>query len=474
MIVILSILGFILLLTGLYFLLHDFSRFIVIKTSNIRFPKTFINLGEFFVTLFVICSISLVGFIFYKFATAFISYLLSDNLVSFFVLLRGVYTVKSELQNPLLSENLLSGLILTPALQFITFYFIFKANRSFMLSINERYGKSIYGESDVLYFGFLSAILFILLEIVFYSQHISGVSGIAHLTYLSASKFSSICYYLTIAHIHLLKNQQYTTSLSKCVVLNRWENKIVYTPWKTIIVSYFIGMILYIPFYTGTQFSDNNVIVVIIYIIACICFYFTLKLFLSKSFNYLGFIMLAESPDYLMSTNEIHVKKYEKYFTYVIFGMAFLLLIFKANLFIFILICFVSVAIIFILVHILTYLIGLFVSFVRIKWNSEIMNLIKISDLKIYVWTTLKATIKAVAPMCLFVCFVLILLSFFPKKYEDTNIDYISSVFDVDGNPLYIGYSEKNSCIPVPYEGIPDFLLKCLYIQEDRNFFKTE
>lgn len=470
MIIYLAVLGFVFLLAGLYFLLSDFSRFIFRKTFSIRHPKSFIDFGEHLITLFVIFSISFLGFLFYKFTIAFVAYLLSDDLVSFFVIMRGVFTTKSELQNPFVFENLLSGLLLTPALQFATFYFIFRAIRTFMLAVNNHYGNSCYSEGDVLYFGFISAVVFILFEIVFYSQNISGISGIAHITYLSASKFSSICYFLAIAHVNLLKHEQYRTSLPTYVNLSQWENKIIFTPWKTILVTYIIGTILYIPFFTGTQFSENNWFVIFIYLVACGIFYFTLKISLSNSFNFLGVIMLAESPEYLSPNLKLFNQTNEKRILFAVGGMALLFLIFKAKLFIFILFCFSVMTLLYLIFHILAYLIGLFASLTRVKWNITDFNKIKSPLLLKYIWVTLKAILNAAIPMLCFIIFVLITISFFPKKHEPNNEEYITSVFDVEGYPLFLESTENNGCIPVPYTEFPDFLLKCLYLLEDRNF----
>jgi len=474
MIIALAILGFVLLLIGIYFLVKDFSRFIIKKLCNVRFPKEFVDLGENSVTWFIVLSFSLLGLIFYKFAAALVSYLLSNNLTSFFIILRGVFTTKSELQDPFTFTHFVSGLLLTPALQFITCYMIYRGIRTFMVSVNRRYNNLSYNESDVLYFGFMSAIVFIFLEIVFYSQHIPGVSGVAHLTYLAVSKLSFICYFLAIAHVHLLKNEKYRNSLPTYVDLNNRERKVIFTPWVTILLSYFIGVTLYVPFVTGTQFLDNNGIVIFIYLLSCSVFYLVMKFFLSNGFNFLGVIMLVESPDDLPALPKLPGQKTENK---ILLGLGIIGLLFaiaKPKLF-FLILCFIGIALlVFLIFHILVYLAALGISLLRAKHIKAELPVIKSNIVADYLLVTGKAMYRASGSMLTCILVVIMLLSVFPKKYKHTNENYINSVFDKEGHPLFIEHTENNGCIPVTYPEIPGFLLKCLFLQEDRNFMQQD
>ena len=86
------------------------------------------------------------GFLFYEFATALAAYLLSGDLIEFFIILRNIFTIKSELQSPFIFQHLVAGFILPPALQFLACYMKYKAIKSFMLFINAKYGSNIYNK----------------------------------------------------------------------------------------------------------------------------------------------------------------------------------------------------------------------------------------------------------------------------------------------------------------------------------------
>ena len=156
------------------FLLKDFFKFIVKKTSLGSLPKGFIDLGEYFATWFFVILIALFGFAFYKFETALASYVLSDDLTSFFVILRGVFTVKTELQNPFIIQHMIAGFILTPAFQFVACYMIYKSIKSFMLFINRKYGNHTYNESDLIYFSFIAVLVFVIVAVLYCKPTLQG------------------------------------------------------------------------------------------------------------------------------------------------------------------------------------------------------------------------------------------------------------------------------------------------------------
>lgn len=472
MTILLAIFGFLTLLIGLYFLLRDFSRFIIKMTFGQKRKSEFFDFGEYASTWFVVISFSFLGFFFFKFFTVLVSYFFSNDLISFFTLLRGVFTTKNEVQNPFSLVHFISGFLITPALHFISCFMIYRGIRLFMLLVNRHYKRMIYGEKDLLYFGFWSVMAFILFEIIFYSQYIPGVSGVAHLTYLGVSRLSFIVYYLALGHAYLLKNEQYRNSLPTYINLNRVEKKIIFSPWRTIILSYFIGVILYLPFFTGTQFLENNWTVLFIFLFSCLSFYLVLRFFLSHGFNFLGVIMLVESPESVSEFTKTFTEKTKRnillagaiitiFFASLKFKLFFLILFF----------CFLTL-IFFLFVHILIYTTGLFYSLARAKHRELEIPEIQMPIILNYLLVIGKSTLRSSATMLLFMFFMMIFISILPKKYEDKNKNYLQSVFDKQGEPLYIEYFDNNGSIPIPYSEIPPFLLKCLFIQEDRDFMQ--
>lgn len=470
MILILALLCFgVLFVVLCKYLLKDFTKFIWQKTkATFDFPKSFVDLGEYVVTIVFVLALSFSGVLFYKFGTAFFAYLISGDLVSFFVMLRGVFSVERELQHPFAWQHIFS-LIVSPALQFATFYLLYRSIRTFMFYINRTYGNT-YSESDILYFGFIASIGFILIEIAFFSQNIPFFSGLAHFCYLALSKLAAILYYLAVAHIQLLKNEQYKTNLPTYVHLGKFESKIIFSPIRVSLVTYLLGLALYFPFHSGAQFLEDNIAVFAILVALSVIFSFVLRTFLSGGFNYLGVVMLAESPAHLTENEKIFEARTEKRILFSIVAIGLFFFILKLKLFFAIIFLLAFALLIYVVAHILSYFIGLGISFARAgikKYESQEISGAAIGK---YLLTTTKAARQAVTSMFGFIFFVFALFSFFPKKFDYKNKDYVHSVFDATGNPLYIEQIDSNGCVPISYSQIPDFLFKCLSAQEDRCF----
>lgn len=458
-----GILGFV----SCKYLLKDFTKFIWKKTIT-GLPKSFVDLGEYAVTILVVMGLSFLSVLFYKFGTALYAYLISDDLVSFFVIVRAVFSVGSEIQNPFTWQHILS-LIVSPALQFATFYLLYRSIRTFMFYINRSYGNA-YSESDVLYFGFIASVSFVFIEIVFFSQNIPIVSGVAHFAYLALAKLAAVLYYLVVAHTQLLKNEQYKSNLPTYVHLGKYETKIIFSPARIVIITYLLGFALYFPFHSGTQFLQNNTAVIAILGAFSLIFFFFLRTFLSGGFNYLGVVMLAESPAHLTPNEKMFEAKTEKRILYSIAAIALLFAILKLKLFFAIIFLFVIAVVFYALLLLLSYFGGLGISFARAWIKNYEPQEISGAAIGNYLLTTVKATGQATTPMLGFIFFVLALFSFFPKKFDYKNKDYVHSVFDEIGNPLYVEHIDGNGCVPVSHSQIPDFFFKCLYAQEDRCF----
>ncbi len=474
MIFVLALTCFFGLLVALSFLLRDFSRFVWKKTKVASLPNQFVDFGPYVVTIFFTIAIAFLGLLFHKFNIAIFAYFLSDNLTSFFILLRGVFTLNSEVQNPLLLNHLISGMFITPALQFLSANLIYKAIRDFMFSINRHYVSVSYTESDVLYFGFLSAIIFILLEIVLYSQNIPTFSAIAHLTYLGVSNLSVVGFFLAIAHIQLLKNEHYKNSLSSYINMNKAAKAVVYSPWRTVLMTYGIALILHLPFYTGTQFLENNWILFIVYVLACIICYLTLKLFLSRGYNYLGVVMLAEGPEKLGVHGKLFKPKSERRFYYLLSIVAFFFALIKLKLFFFFILLLLGIALSFLIGLSFSYLFSLGLSLIRAYLLKFQTPKVRAKPITNYILTTSKAFIRGSNVMLGIIFFSFVFLSFFPKPFKYENNNFVHAVFDHKGQLLFAERGPDNPCIPVSYSELPKFLIRCLYLQEDRKFFEQD
>ena len=475
MIILISIIGFFMLMAGLIFSLKDLSRYIYKRATSISLPKTYINFSEYAVTAFVATAITLLGFLFYKFAIAFCAYIFSDNLISFYISTRGVFSSNSNLQDPFTLIHLIVGLLLTPALQFLTSYFIYRGIRNYMFAMNRYYGD-IFSESDILYFGLVASILFAFMEIFFYSQYLPNVNGITHIIYLMTSKLPLVCYFLAISHIQLLKNDTYKSIVENYVELKKHESLIIYSPVRTILLTYFIGIILYLPFFSGSQFTSNKLLLIVILICCCIIFLVTLRLFLSKGFNYMAVIMFAESTENLRPNIYLIDSKSKTKIIYILCLAGVIFLIFKFKL-LFMLVFSIGVtSVILFLVFILLYIIAFLGSLLPVLFSKIRIPEISISSILDYIVNSFKALTKSGITMVLFILSVLMLLGSFPKKLNYKNDNNVNSIVDAQNNPIFIEYdsTKSNRCIPIAYNQLPSFFTKSLYNQEDRSFLNQK
>ena len=295
MVVVIAIAGWLLLLAALCFILRDFTRFIFRKTFTRQRQGSFVDFGEYTTTWFGVLVIAVSGFVFYKVGTALLAYVLSADLISFFRMMRGVFTINSDVQNPFTLQHFVSGLLGQAVLQLATCYVICRGLRTFMHWVNTKYEKPTYSEGDALYFGFFAILLFMAMEIISYSQHIPRVSGVVHLIYLSMAKLGLVCYFVAVSHMHLLRNRQYRASLPQYIHLDRLGKIIVFQPVVTILFTLGIGMVLSMPLYFGTQFLENNWLVVGFALLSCYLLYKVVKSFIAKGYNYFGAIMFFDA-----------------------------------------------------------------------------------------------------------------------------------------------------------------------------------
>ena len=474
MIIVIAIFTSMVLITCMMrFLVKDFAKFVWKKTVVRNFPKSFIDFGEYFTTWFFVIGIAFMGFLFYKFGTVLIAYLFSGDLIEFFVILRNVFSVKSELQNPFIFQHMLAGFVFSPALQFLACFAIYKGIKSFMLFVNSRYGPNVYNESDLLYFSFVAVLIFMSCDIISFSQNIPAVSGFAHFLYLGISKLACICYYLTIAHNHLLSSNEYKQSLPKYINLKNLETKIILNPRKSLLLTYFVGIILNVPFVLGTQFLDNNLYIILVCCVSCFVFYVILKTLLAKGYNYIGAILFYHriNIENILTASKPLLLRNRKLLLMAASLLFICFSLYKPKILLFILLIIALSLVTLILAYSLGYFGFWGYSVLRArKFNVNVPPVFSPSF--VYMRTAVLAFSKSVLPVTLFMILIITLLSVAPKKYrfrfDDT---YVTSVIDKDGNPLHIKYNDANSCIPISYKEIPEFLVKCLIIQEDRDFF---
>ena len=473
MILVIAIVGWLLLLAALCFFLRDFSQFIYGKTFSRQRRADFVDLGEYTTTWFGVLVIAIAGFVFYKVGTALLAYLLSGDLISFFRMMRGVFTINSTVQNPFTLKHFVSGMLGQSVLQLATCYIIYRSLRSFMHWVNTRYGKPTYNEGDVLYFGFFAILLFMALEILSYSQNMPKVSGIVHLVYLSMAKLVLVCYFVAVSHLHLLRSERYRTSLPQYISLGPVAKIVVFQPLATIIFTLGIGMALSIPLYLGTQFLENNWLVIGLALLSCYLFYKVIRSFIAKGYNYFGAIMFfdADSPLVQPMRNVKPTLLRQKNLYIIIGGLTLLLLVLKPKLLFFLLVIVSAIAIVFALLHVITYGLGLSASLLLTLFRGRRPPPIGKKAMITYLGTTAHGLGRAISPVAVLALGAFVLFSIFPKKYEyAADKNYVNTVIDENHYPLLIGRYDGNICAPASARALPGFMVRCLQIQEDRNF----
>ncbi len=473
MVLVIAIVGWLLLLAALCFILRDFSQFIFKKTLSTQQKGDFIDMGEYAVTWFAVFITAIVGFVFYKIGTALLAYLLSNDLIGFFRMMRGVFTVTSEVQNPFTLRHFMMGMIGQPILLLATSYFMYRGLRVFMHLINSKYNKPTYNEGDILYFGCFTNLLFIALEILSYSQRLPQISGLVHLVYLGMAKLSLICYFVLVSHLHLLRSEKYRNSLPHYIRLNPLAKKIVFKPSWAIIFTLCIGMILSIPLYLGTQFLENNWLVIGFALLSCYLFYKVIRRFIATGYNYFGAIMFFDAEGPLMQPMQNIKHKFfrQKNYIRLLGGLALLLLLIKPKLLLFLLFFLFFGLVVYTVLHLLAYGLGLSASVILALLRQKSLPEIKKTTMVNYVLVTAQGLGRAATPTGALLLAVFLLFSLFPKQYKyNADETYVNSVVDKNNYPLLIGNYDGNICAPANPKALPVFLVNCLQWQEDRDF----
>ncbi|MCG8319013.1 MAG: transglycosylase domain-containing protein [Cytophagales bacterium] len=479
MVVVIAIAGWLLLLAAMCFILRDFSQFIFRKTFSRQRQGDFVDLGEYTTTWFGVLVMAVAGFIFYKVGTALLAYLLSADLISFFRMMRGVFTVNSTVQNPFTLKHFISGMLGQSVLQLATCYVIYRGLRSFMHWVNTKYGKPAYNEGDVLYFGFFAVVLFMALEILSYSQHMPRVSGVVHLIYLSMAKLALVCYFVAVSHLHLLRSEQYRASLPQYIRLGSIAKIVVFQPLATVIFTLGIGMALSIPLYLGTQFLENNWLVIGFALVSCYLLYKVVRSFIAKGYNYFGAIMFFDADSPLVQPMQ-HVKPIllrQKNLYPVSIGLTLVLLVLKPKLWIFLLFFVIVIALLFGFLHVVTYGVGLGTALLWTFIRGRRLPPIRKNTMLAYLHTTARGLGRAVTPIGVLAAGAFVLFSIFPKKYDyAADEHYVNTVIDKNYYPLLIGRYDYdgNICAPASSGNLPEFLVRCLILQEDRDFSRQQ
>ena len=120
---------------------------------------------------------------------------------------------------------------------------------------------------------------------------------------------------------------------------------------------------------------------------------------------------------------------------------------------------------------VLTYDLVLLVGMVVMRIRKRNVEDVHFKDVFSYQANTLLSIPNAMKVMFGTVLAAFMLVVTCPKELKTDYVCVNGSVVDVDGNVLYVDESVDGYSIPVSYDELPPFFLKCLVAQEDRCFY---
>ncbi len=471
MLLILAVAGWILLLITLCILLRDFMPFILRKSLNFTKTRGFVDFGEHATTWFIVGLISVCGFLLYKFLMAMLAYMVSDELISFFRIMRAVYSVGSDIQNPFIAEHLLTGLFGKTFIQLLSCFFIYRAIRLFMFRMNAKFRTATYSEGDVIYYGFFATLIFIALEILFYIQNIPQLSRTIHLFYLVIANTSIICYFLALSHIQLMARSRYRRSLPRYLEFSSLTKNIIRSPVATLSATWLTGIILNAPQFLGTQFLENNVAVVMFGLLSLTLFYLVARKVLARGFNYFGAIMFFDSDEPVNHLWEHRYKHFLPPFKWLAGGIGLILLLGAPKSFGVLLILTLPLVTLILLLHVIVHMCGLGLSVLISDFKGHQKPEISWKAMTGYLKVTSTESVLGMAPGLLLIVITFSLLSLYPKSFQvNAETNYVNTVVDSNGESLFIETFDGNACVPISKEDIPPSLTRFVQLQEDRDF----
>lgn len=407
--------------------------------------------------------------------SAIFAEIFSNDIAQFGIMLRGVFSIYSETQNP---ANYILWFLISPIVKLIATLILTKSICGFFSAMNNRFQTEIYTESDMFIFGFIGAIILSSIQIVFHAQSINSLNMTANLAFSILSNISYILYFLAIywtktykANTKLLK-----ASVDKYIIINNEERKVMSTPWLMIAVSYVISLLLGFPNFIGLQWLRNDVSLVVMFVVIMAIVYLILRKFFARSWNYLATILFRTNRDLslIVSHNNVRLTKLVKQIALSIASAVLLLFVvlYAKYIFMFVL----SMLFITILIA-TTIIIGYFVTLLMDSLISSIMTkdvlYIPFSRITNYFKAVAISFSKASVITTGIILLVFITITVFPKKLDCSRI-YKSNTFVVDtnGDVLWLDDEHNFYYAPLTYNEIPDFVKKCIVVQEDRGFFK--
>lgn len=455
------------------FLLKDLSEY-YIKTCKSHyniFRQKSSDFGDLLITIFISIVVGILSYLLYKTILVFFSYLLSDDLIEFFVLNRGVFTAfRAELQNPLLPKNLLMGILIYPIAQFFSIVFMVKSLKHFMYRVNLLAGNEVYSSSSLVFFSAFSCITFLVIELFAFTQSVGLVTTLSLLIVLIGAKLSYVIYYFSALHLELIGNESYRNAIEQELKLGRLEAKVLFSKRILLFTILIIASLLGLPLYSGFQFGENNWKIIAKIVVVGILFFFILKAVFSNGFNFIGVYLMDANKNHSIQSLSFPTSRYKRFILAGIVLLAILLLFLNIKSLFFI--SFFTIVIGAIAFLCLTFLSGVGTLFS--KFFNEYS--IDFSDWTSFVKSIYATVVAIISPVYLLALLMFTILTIFPKQNNSIqdHSNFVSSFVDNEGNLLFAekDSTQPNPSIPIKFEDLPPFFVKALILKEDRKIYK--
>ena len=448
---------------SLAILFKDLRKFYIKETILLynRFKIYRYNYGDLIITLLASLCIGISTYILYKFILLGFAYLLSSDLIQFFILNRGVFTLSGvPLQNPWLSQNIFYGAILTPIAQYFSIYVMITSVSLLMSRMNRLFKGEIYSSSSIVYFGTFACLVFLVIDITAFSQSISFVNLTTNIIVLVGAKLSYLLFFFSVLHIVLKKNDEYRLAIEQELIINKREKKLLSNNRLMICcIVLFSIMFFNFPLYSGFQFENKLSVLLFNLSMVLGIFYVILRLVFLKGFNFIGIYLLDTNKQYSIThqpkTSSIHARNISRLSVALVL-LAFIMFNFRGLVF-FGLYTFVFLFLTYLIIY-TTYIIASFLG--NKKENLKIPSRI-LGSLRL-----------VLMPTYLFVFIVFALISVCPKPIDVRKYsEYQAAIIDDQGNLLFKAKSEhENPSIGISYKELPSFFVKSLLLKEDRSF----
>lgn len=407
--------------------------------------------------------------------SAIFAEIFSNDIAQFGIMLRGVFSIYSETQNP---ANYILWFLISPIVKLIATLILTKSICGFFSAMNNRFQTEIYTESDMFIFGFIGAIILSSIHIVFHAQSINSLNMTANLAFSILNNIAYIIYFLAIYWTKTYKTNTslLKASLDKYIIINNEERKVMSSPWLMIAVSYIVSLLLGFPNFIGLQWLRNDASLVILFILVMSVVHLVLRKFFARSWNYLATILFSTNRNLslIVLPNNIRLTKPVKQ---IAFGVATTVLVFFVVLYAKFMFMFVLSMLFITILIAATIIIGYFVTLLLGSLISSIMTkdvlYMPFSKITNYFKAVAISFSKASVITTGTILLVFITITVFPKKLDCSRIYKNNTcVVDTNGDVLWLDNEHDFYYAPMTYDEIPDFVKKRIVVQEDRGFFK--